>query len=309
MFLSVVLWIFALNLWGEFEIMLPARIADKVQFSSHSLQSSFYAGAFATLLATPCTAPFITTSVAFAISRTYVEILGVYAVMGLGMAFPYYAIAASKNALKLIPKPGAWMSKLKKLFAVMILCTLGWLVYVLSFQVSGKSIAILVGGLVLVKFALTGFKRLTRKRILFLLMAAVIAVVLPMLMNEKDISKQMLINSSWEEFNEERLNEYVAQDRIVFIDVTAEWCLICKTNKFFVLDQEDFINHLKARDVVMMRADFTNRSPVISKFLEKNGRFGIPFNSVYSKKHPEGIHLPELLSRDDVYDAIEKATK
>jgi len=307
MFLAVILWVFALNLWGEFEIMLPAGLADKIQFSSHSLQSSFYAGAFATLLATPCTAPFITTSVAFAISRTYVEIITVYAVMGMGMAFPYYAIAASKHALKLIPKPGAWMNKVKKLFAVMILVTLGWIIYVLSFQVTDKSIAILVGGLVLVKFALTGWKKLTRKRALFLIMAAVIAVVLPMLMNEKDDNKQDYIDASWEEFSEEKLNQHIKDAEVIFVDVTAEWCLICKTNKFFVLDQMDFIDHLKAKDVVLMRADFTNRSPEIAKFLEKNNRYGIPFNAVYSKKKPEGIPLPELLKRKDVYDAIDQA--
>lgn len=306
-FLCVVLWVFALNLWGEFEIMLPAGLADRIQFSSHSYQSSFYAGAFATLLATPCTAPFITTSVAFALSRSHIEIIAVYALMGLGMAFPYYAIAASKRALHLIPKPGKWMNNLKKLFAVMILCTLGWLVYVLSFQISGKSIAILVGCLVLVKFALTGWKRMTRQRVLFLIMAAVIAVVLPMLMNDKDDNKKLFIESSWEEFSEEALRQYIEDGNVVFVDVTAEWCLICKTNKFFVLDHMDFINHLKARDVILMRADFTNRSPEIAKFLEKNGRYGIPFNAVYSTKFPEGIPLSEILKRQDVYDAIERA--
>ena len=130
---------------------------------------------------------------------------------------------------------------------------------------------------------------------------------MPFLMDERDDKHKAYVDSAWQKFSEEKLESHINEGKLVFVDVTAEWCLVCKTNKFFVLDQKDFINHLMANNVIMLRADFTNKSPEIAAFLEKNGAYGIPFNALYSKSNPRGIRMPELLSRDDVYNAIEEA--
>lgn len=111
-------------------------------------------------------------------------------------------------------------------------------------------------------------------------------------------------SSLWEPFNETKLNGYIENNKIVLVDITAEWCLICKANKFFVLEQRDILKFLKEKNVVLMRGDYTNRSAILAKYLEKNNRYGIPLNVLYGPKNKEGVVLPELLTKDILVSSI-----
>jgi suppressor for copper-sensitivity B len=305
-FIAVILTIFASNLWGEFEISLPQWLSDSASktHKEYSINNSIAAGAFATLLATPCTAPFLSVSIAFALSQSEWMIMFIYIMVGVGMSIPYLLLAATPKTLTILPKPGKWMVNLKKFFALLLVLTLTWILYVLFYQISFFSLLILIGCLVIMKFALTNSFKTKATRIAVFIIVMTSVITLPLVM-ERNVQENTSYQSSlWEVFNEAKLKQHVKEDRIVLIDITAEWCLICKGNKFFVLEQPDILKFLKDNNVVMMRGDYTNRSEILSNFLKKNNRPGIPFNIVYGPKNKKGIVLPEVLTKEALKSAI-----
>lgn len=253
-FLIVVVFLFAANMWGLFEIPLPRFIAKHIAAKHENeptLTGHFLTGAFATLLATPCTAPFLGTAVGFALSRGTFEIMTIFTFLGLGLALPYIALAVSPGLFRFMPKPGAWMVKLKKVLALALLATALWL------------------GSVLVT-----------------------------------ISTTPALDAGWQKFDVALIAPAVAEGKTVVVDVTADWCLTCKANKKFVLEQEDMIEALSAPNILLMQADWTTRNENIAAYLKSFDRYGIPFNIVYGPAAPDGIPLPELLSKKAVLDAI-----
>lgn len=260
-FLIVILLIFALNLYGLFEIKLPQAINNlfnKPGNDHSNAVGSFFSGILATLLATPCTAPFLSVAVAFGLSQNFISLIIIYLFIGIGMALPYISLLLRPNLLRFLPRPGAWMLKLKKVFACLLLLTATWLAYVLYSQLTLQN-------------------------------------------NE--------IESLWETFSEEKIEEYINQGHIVLVDVTAEWCLICKMNKYSVLEDEKIKLFLQKEGVKLIRADYTNRSSLIRNFLNKNGRFGIPFNIIFSPNNPTGLILPEILTKSSLYNAIKSSKR
>lgn len=253
-FLITVVLLFAVNMWGLFEIPLPRFIAKHVA-SKHehepTLAGHFLTGAFATLLATPCTAPFLGTAVGFALARGTFEIMTIFTFLGLGLALPYIALAVSPGLFRFMPKPGAWMVKLKKFLALALLATALWLGHVLV-----------------------------------------------------TISTMPALDAGWQKFDQALIAPAVAEGKTVVVDVTADWCLTCKANKKFVLEQDDMIEALSAPNILLLQADWTARDEKTFEYIKGYGRYGIPFNIVYGPAAPEGIPLPELLSKKAVLDAI-----
>jgi suppressor for copper-sensitivity B len=308
-FIAVILTIFASNLWGEFEIALPQWLSDSASktHKEYSINNSIAAGAFATLLATPCTAPFLSVSIAFALSQSEWMIMFIYIMVGVGMSIPYLLLAATPKTLTLLPKPGKWMVNLKKFFAILLVLTLVWVLYVLYYQISTYSLVILVGCLLLVKFVFSNSIQSKNLRILAIITVLISVIALPQIM-ERNVNENTTYQSSlWEPFSEEKLFRYISDEKTILVDITAEWCLICKGNKFFVLEQPDILKFLKDNNVMMMRGDYTNRSETLSNFLKKHNRPGIPFNIVYGPSNKKGIVLPEVLTKDILVDAIRRS--
>lgn len=306
-FLIVILIIFAGNLWGDYEINLPQGLNNYLHKSISNrddLKNSFVAGAFATLLATPCTAPFLSVSVAFALTQGWLMILMIYMFLGLGMSCPYIILAFKPQYLRFIPKPGEWMVYLKKFFGILLVGTAVWLLYILSFQISIRALSLLIGFLIIFKFTLNKSSSITNVylRTLTIIGIIVLSLITPIIINEQDSR----VDKNWQEFS---LAKVKNQNQVVLVDVTAEWCIICKTNKLLVLDQDDIIEFLKANNVLLLRADFTNRSPEITSYLESKGRYGIPLNVVYGPNAPDGLVLPELMSKNDLRQAVLDASK
>lgn len=304
MFLVMVLIIFASNLWGNFEINLPVWLNHKVsKISDSNINNSFLSGAFAALLATPCTAPFVTTAVAFAISQGNTEILIIFFFLGIGMGMPYITAALFPQVLHLLPKPGAWMITAKKIFAIMLLLTAVWLLSVLHGQLSLKPLLIFIGSLVLLKFGL--FQKMKFKfKALFLSLVIIAGFTMPLISNNAIEVEKKILSELWEKFDEAKLKAYIAQDKIVFLDATADWCLTCKVNKFLVLDDVDLIKYLKEKNVVLMRADLTHKDPDVINFLYKRNISGIPYDAFFSHKNPEGLSLPTILRKHYITDAL-----
>ena len=313
--LAVLVTVFACHLAGLFEVPLPRFIANAASGRvgpDESLAGHFLTGAFATLLATPCSAPFLGTAVGFALAGSNLVMLSIFLALGVGLALPYLAIAAVPQLATRMPKPGRWMERVKQLLALPLIATAIWLVAILASQV-GASAAILVAVLlVAIVAALVWRDRLpeARRVLVFpaVVLASLAAIVLPDVIKAKIDKQSEATNGAiaWKNFDREQIRGLVSQGKVVFVDVTADWCLTCKANKRFVLSKGVLAKRLNS-EAISMQADWTRPNPEIGAYLASYGRYGIPFNIVYGPRAPGGIVLPELLSTGDVTQALDKA--
>jgi suppressor for copper-sensitivity B len=311
--LIIILVVFACNLLGAFEFILPSSWLNRLNLlgnSKSSLLSNFLSGMLATILATPCTAPFVGTAVSFALSRGNLETISIFTLMGVGMALPYILLYFFPKTIFYLPKPGKWMVKVRQLLGIMLFATVLWLIFIVSSQLGNKAAFLLFLICLLLKFVLENNTLLLKFRSLKAVCSCLIiaaAFYIPFNMAEQRQIHQSHINIIWQQFDQEKLNEYVKQGKTVVVDVTADWCLICKMNKLSTLERESTLDYFRQHDIVAMRADLTNHDPNIIKYLHSFNRFGIPLNVVYGPKAPQGIVLPELLSTSKLLDALSKA--
>lgn len=307
----IVLAIFSANLFGLIEFSLPSPLQSRLSNvgggSGHV--ADFATGFFGAVLATPCSAPFLGTAVAFALAGRGVDIAIVFTALGAGLALPYLLAALFPGLVSIFPKPGRWMVVLKLLLGGLLLGTALWLLWVL-FGVAGPLPTIVNLGLsigllaVLIRRPFSPAPRY---------LAVGVLVVLPL------ISAQFLMRESlgsqppqkgqinWVAFDRGGIARLVSQGAVVFVDVTADWCLTCKANKALVLERDPVLSTLNSDIVVAMQADWTRPDDRISRFLVANNRYGIPFNAVYGPNAPNGIVLSEILSPQAVLEALDSA--
>jgi suppressor for copper-sensitivity B len=292
--------LFAANLWGVFEVPMPAW-ADRV---AGGRAGAFATGAFATLLATPCSAPFLGTAIGFALASGPIEIAAIFLALGLGMALPYLVVAAIPGAARLMPRPGPWMVTVKRLLALLLIATATWLASVLAAQV-GAAVTGAVAGLVAAAalFLRFGARSPARMRGALALVAAAVAIAV----TAPPGGGATRAAAGWRGFDPAAIDRLVGDGKVVFVDVTADWCLTCQVNKKLVLDADAVRARLAAPETVPMRADWTRPDPAIADYLESFGRYGIPFNAVYGPGAPRGLALPELLTTDSVLEALTRA--
>lgn len=310
----VLLTLFACNMWGLFEIRLPGWAGDAALRATeaerpHGLAGSFLTGAFATLLATPCTAPFLGTAVGFALSRGAVEISLVFLALGLGLALPYLLVALFPGIAARLPRPGPWMVVLRRVLSLALVATAVWLLSVLSVQ-SSTAAAAVIAGLMVVAAALlalghrdAGWRRAAWPGVA---LAALLAFVTPALGPEPAARARVVdvAGVAWQPFDRAAISRLVAEGHVVFVDVTADWCLTCQVNKKLVLETSEFADLVADGAVVAMQADWTRPNAAITAYLASFGRYGIPFDAVYGPSAPGGVALPELLTRDAVFAAL-----
>lgn len=314
---AVIVALFAANLWGLFEIRLPGAVADAAlsagEGSGHGLTRHFLTGAFATLLATPCSAPFLGTAVGFALARGPFEIYAIFATLGIGLAVPYLLIAWLPGLATRLPRPGPWMVTLRRILGIALVATAIWLLTVLDTQ-AGRTAAMIGGGLIIGLVAVLWIGQLAKiqsPRVLWGMatIVALLGIVVPPQFAQqggtlRDLSQDIV---RWQPFVPGEIDIHVAAGRTVFVDVTADWCVTCKVNKALVLDKDAVAARLNGKDVIAMQADWTRPDPVITAFLQRFNRYGIPFNVVFGPQSPEGRTLPELLTRDAVFGALDAA--
>jgi suppressor for copper-sensitivity B len=305
--MALIVTLFAANLWGLVEIPLPRALADRADGASAA--GSFATGMFATLLATPCSAPFVGTAVGFALARGPLEIAAIFAALGVGLALPYLAVAAVPGIARILPRPGAWIVKLRMVLGVALAGTSLWLVWVLAAQAgpnAAAGLAFVLGIVVLGLWVLRGLER-SQARPILLAAGAVFAIVLPLRFADAPVAVAADENIPWREFDRAAIDAAVGDGRTVFVDVTADWCVTCQVNKRLVIDRGAVAKALAGGAVVPMRADWTRPDPRIAAYLAEFGRYGIPFNAVYGPALPGGRPLPELLSEDAVLSALNAA--
>jgi len=307
-FLILLLTFFAANLWGLYEINLPRFLADKFDPQYHpKLAGDFASGAFATLLATPCTVPFLGTAVGFALAAGPTEILLIFTALGLGMAVPYFVVTLWPRLATALPRPGAWMIKLKHVLGWVLAVTATWLLWVLSIQLTLSSALEVAGGMLGIIVLLYLRRRTLFRRFVPAAIACIILFVLGIAFFSKP-SEASVTSGPWQSFNELEISRYVSEGKTVFVDITASWCVNCKANKQFTFSRSEIFSRLfQSPDVVPMQADWTNPNPQLGLFMKRFGRFGIPFNAVFGPKAPQGIILPEIITPAAVFEALDKA--
>ena len=314
--MAVLVTVFACHLAGLFEVPLPRFIANAASSRTgpdESLAGHFATGAFATLLATPCSAPFLGTAVGFALAGNVAVMLGIFLALGIGLALPYLAIAAVPRLAAMMPKPGKWMLWLKQLMAVPLAATAVWLVTILAAQVglvAGLAVAMLLAAVTILLATRDRLPAARRGLVLPVVAAIALAtIVLPDVIAAQVGKRDAEANGAiaWTSFDRDRIRSLVSQGKTVFVDVTADWCLTCQANKRFVLSKTDVAKRLNSQ-TVSMQADWTRPDPAIGAYLASYGRYGIPFNIVYGPAAPGGVVLPELLTSGDVGAALDKAS-
>ncbi|MCB1827059.1 MAG: thioredoxin family protein, partial [Coxiellaceae bacterium] len=306
--------IFACNFFGLFEINLFSRASSAAAntCSNNHFMEHFLRGAFATLLATPCSAPFVGTALSFALSRGPFEIILIFFAMGFGFSILYLLIAAFPKIKNIIPKPGPWMQVLRTILGVALVGTTIWLLYVLSIQltlVAVSLIALLLLGIVAILLIKCKSTNLSKAGTCSLIVAFGIAglAVPHFSMFTPDNTQHVATSGFWKPLDVKAIPGYIKKGKVVFVDVTAKWCSTCYYNKKFVLETEAVTKALTQPNIIAMRADWTKKDAHITRYLNSFDRHAIPFNAVYSKQYPKGIVLPELLTVNTVLKALNKA--
>jgi suppressor for copper-sensitivity B len=312
--LALLCLLFAGNLWDLFEIRVPAKVAGNIvaRDRDHSFAGGFLSGLFATVLATPCSAPFLGTAIGFALAGGPVDILAIFAALGSGMALPYLLVALSPGLANRLPRPGGWMITLRRVLGFALLGTAAWLISVLAVQagtLAALSVGACLGALLILLWAqrrLGGFQRATA--LMSLTTVGVLAFVPPSLFPTRGLADQAPIaHRLWRPFDAAQIPNLVAEGHVVVVEVTADWCITCRVNEKLVLDRAPVITALAHRNIVAMKADWTRPSEPIASYLAGFGRYGIPFSVVYGPDAPHGIPLPEILTSASVMAALKTA--
>jgi thiol:disulfide interchange protein len=296
-FLILLFFLIGLNLIGFFEIQsIPLPGIGKF-LHKESPASNFFAGFFTTIVATPCTAPFMAAAVGYALSQNDWILVATFISLGLGLSFPYLLLAAVPKLGQIFPKPGAWMITLKEFLSFPMFLTVIWLVWLLAQLTDNQSILFILTALSLVVFFFWAGKKLFKKnqmtnKILRLLIGGLIFVIALSITNYKPTDV-----ISWEPFDQEKIENY-AKDSIVFVDFTADWCLTCKTNERLTFSNADVISLIQQQKIKMIKADWTRQNPEITKVLRRYERAGVPFYLLYKPSLTTPVVLPTLLTPD-----------
>lgn len=313
--MALITTLFAASLWDWLPFGLPVGVAGAVTSvrGRGRFSDAFLLGAFATLLAASCSAPFVGTALGFALARGPLDIALVFGAMGIGMAAPFVVVGAVPGLVAWLPRSGPWMDWLRRVLGLALLGTAVWLLSVLALEagspvtlLTGAALAVLLGALASRQIFPFGHHAAGFAAIVF----AVIAVLAPALHGQAVPSATPARKGDaglWHPFDEAAVRRLVADRKVVFVDVTAAWCLTCKVNELTVLDQAPVADHLHAPGVIAMRADWTRPDPIITAYLTHFSRYGVPLDVVYGPGAPGGIALPELLTQAAVTDAFRRA--
>ena len=312
--LAVLFFVLALNLSGLFELGTRLQVLAGSADGGHGYRGSFLSGLLATVVATPCTAPFMGAALGYALTQPAGASMLVFTALALGMAAPYVALSLSPALARRLPRPGRWMQTFKQLLAFPLYLTVVWLTWVLGKQQGLDAAIRLLAGLVLVSAGLWALGRwgmpsisargraLARAAAIALAVSAV-AVAWP---GESARARAPASDQRWQPYSPAALRAAQAAGKPVFVDFTAAWCVTCQVNKRLVLESEPIRRGFEQKHVTLLRADWTNRDADIAAALARLGRSGVPVYALYAADAGASPHLlPEILTRDLVRDALD----
>lgn len=303
----LVLFVFALNLFGLFELATPGgKKLGNIQIKNN-FGGDFLGGVLATILSTPCSAPFLGTALTFAFSSSTFTIISIFLMIGLGLASPFILTALAPSLIAILPKPGTWMNTVKKILGVTLLLTILWLFDVYNALVDGSSQLIKLATCLVFIFSAFGLYKKDRWfGIISLLVAIGFFINLStstVVASREEMTALIRDKQSkglnWEPWSERLMNEYRDNQQVVFIDFTAKWCFTCKVNERIVLDTEAFKQLTNEYNLKLLIGDWTKRDEVIASFLKSQGMVGVPAYFI-QKKDGSLINLGETITIDKI---------
>jgi len=277
--------------------------------TSGGYRGAFFTGILATIVATPCSAPFMGTALGYALVQPPAVALAVFTALGLGLAFPYLAITLVPRLGALLPRPGRWMDTLKQLLAFPLLATVVWLTWVASLQSGPPAVAAILGMLVVLGFAAWAGRQWsgTWSRLVTATAVTAALVVGGSVGSMTPPPTATGAASGWEPYSTARLQALIAEGRPVFVDFTAAWCVTCQVNERLVLARPVVREKMRALGVVPVRADWTTSDPDVTRALQQFGRDGVPLYVLYSGREDDPPRiLPQLLTTDIVITELEE---
>ena len=315
--LAVLFTLIALNLWDVFNLgnVLPASLASLQ--SRHPVVDALLSGVLAVAVASPCTAPFMGASLGVAMTMPAWQALSVFACMGLGLALPFLLASWVPAVAQALPKPGMWMVTLRHALAFPMLATVVWLLWVFGLQTSVTQSMLLLGGLLVLALTVwaSSFKTVLGRVVQLSGFVAICWIGLEVVSNSNTDSQEApaanaavgtapQASNHWQTWTASAVQTELAQGHAVFVDFTAAWCVTCQINKQTTLNQPDVLADFAAKQVRLMRADWTRRDPAISRALNELGRSGVPVYVLYSPNRAPQV-LSELLSVAQVRQAMD----
>ena len=308
--LAYLLFAMGLSLSGVVEVGGGlAGVGDRLARRS-GLSGSFFTGVLATLVATPCTAPFMGSAVGFALTQSAGVALAVFASLGLGLALPFLALTFWPPALRALPRPGAWMETLKQVLAFPVYATVAWLIWVLAQQVDPRGLLAALIGLVLVGFSAWAWERAraaaprTRRIAQVCAALALIAVLaLVSTLPQDRAAPTAQAAGGIEPFTQARLDALAAAHKPAFVNMTAAWCITCAVNETTSLSTKAVRAAMAERGITYLKGDWTNQNPEITRLLEQHGRSGVPLYLLYTGAGEPQV-LPQILTEGTVLQAL-----
>jgi thiol:disulfide interchange protein len=310
--LAALFFVLALNLsgvfeWGAFAQSMTSNLSARGRYAD-----AFLSGVLATLVATPCTAPFMGAAVGFTLSQGPGLALAVFFTLGLGMALPVLLLAHFPGLLKRLPRPGPWMETFKQVLAFPLYATVAWLAWVLGAQAGNDAVFALLAGLVLVAMGAWFYGRWAhagsrwQPAVAVLLAAAGVLVAWPAAVSTS--AQAMAVPGKgeigWAAWSPEKVAQLTAGGTPVFVDFTAAWCVTCQVNKRLALNSDPVVKAFAERGVVTLRADWTRMDPRITETLAALGRNAVPVYALYIPGESAPRLLPEVLTPSLVVEQL-----
>ncbi|MET0290030.1 MAG: protein-disulfide reductase DsbD [Pseudoxanthomonas sp.] len=313
--LAYVMFAVGLNLSGVFGIGYRLAGVGQTLTARQGVAGDFFTGVLAVVVASPCTAPFMATALTYAFTAPALPALLVFFALGLGLAMPFLLIGFIPGLIDRLPRPGAWMDTLKQALAFPMYLTAVWLVWVVGQQRGVNAIGAALAGAVVLALALWWLQRL-QLRSAPLQRALVVVVLLTSLLplgwiarQPPPVARAATATAGTVPYSAKALADLRAQGRVVFVDMTADWCVTCKANEKAVLDTDAFRQSLKDHDAVLMTGDWTNVDPEITRFLEQHQAVGVPLYVVFPRSGGDGQVLPTVLTQGVVKGALDRAAQ
>ncbi len=319
--LTYVLFVMALALSGVVTIGGRVTAMGSGLATRPGYTGSFFTGALATLVATPCTAPFMATAIGYALTQPALVALAVFEALGLGLALPYLALSLAPGWARLLPRPGPWMQRLQQVLAFPMYATVAWLVWVLSLQVGPTGLAACLAGLVLVGLGAWLYERArhsagggARGARAVAVLSVLAALGLVPALGEAPASRLAPVERAeagipWEPYTPERVSQLRADGRAVFVNFTAAWCITCLVNERVALRSSEVATGFVDKRVAYLKADWTRRDPEIARVLATFDRSGVPLYLLYPRNGTAAARpyvLPQILTERIVLEALER---
>jgi thiol:disulfide interchange protein DsbD len=315
--LAAVMLIFAMNMSGVFEFGLSATGVGSDLQSKSGFAGSFFTGVLATVVATPCSAPFLAPALGAALTLSTIESFAVFTAIAVGLAGPYLLLSIFPAAVKILPRPGAWMETFKQFMAFPLYATVAYLAWVLAGQTTENGSLMALFGLVLIALGVWFYGRYNQPgtkpgKVRFGTVTGALVLALGVWTGwpENTEAKTAAAQAAgapevvWEKWSPAAVEKLRAEGRMIYVDFTARWCATCQTNKKIVFASDEVLRQFAAKKIVTLRADWTNKDPAITAELAKYQRSAVPFNVLWQPGKPEPLLLPELLTPGIVLDAI-----